>query len=139
MLDAEYYNNISFIIEVTYLALIFLYLVTIVILALSKAAITKLFGSCHLQSVNLGWTSEQVKKVAILTFLAQLSATKHCKEFFSCYETILSSDLFSLHFKAKRCVGNKVGYDKVVGWTSQTCCMQWHLLDVWNNFLWPVS
>ena len=95
-MTAEYKNNISFIIEVINCSELAFHQK---IVWFESVAIGKLEGDRQ---------ADKTKKVVILIFFfPQLSAAKYCKDFLSSCETVLSSEIFSLHFKAKRCTGNK--------------------------------
>ena len=78
------------------------------------------------------------KKIWIVrvTFSASTFYNKNGKTFLShCCETTLSQELYDLHFKPTGCNMNKAGCERVA--TSQM--LYWCLVDVWNNFLWPMS
>ena len=58
------------------------------------------------------------RKISHSHFSRQRFATKHGKAFISFCEATLSSELFSLHFRAKRCTGNETDCDRVSRWKS---------------------
>ena len=67
--------------------------------------------------------------------MPQLSATNHGKNFLSRCDTARSSELFSLHFKTKRCAGNVIDCNIVAWRTSHHRQMlQWRVVDVWTTF-----